>query len=65
MAIEKLFRERNNAMLIKMATTPRNSVDGFRFRFKPKKIETDLKDPYFEKTINQTIVYYGKRTQQT
>jgi len=59
MSTQEIFHINNQIRLLKMANTPRQYKSMILMVRLPK-IQTDLNDKQFSKTINQTTTYYGK-----
>jgi len=60
MCTQEIFHINNQIRLLKMANTPKQYKPMVLMVLMPK-IQTDLNDKQFSKTINQTTTYYGSQ----
>jgi len=59
MGTQEIAQVNNQIRLLKIASTPTNFYSKKPLKIRMCKIQTDLNDKQFEKTIEETNTYYG------
>jgi len=60
MSTQEIVHLNNNIRLLNIASKPINQFSKRPLTIRLCKIQTDVNDKHFEKTIEQTTTYYGK-----
>ena len=59
MNTNQIFHVNNNVRLMRIALTPTKDFTPRGLKVRMPKIQTDVNDEQFKKTIDQTTTYYG------